>query len=153
MQRHHVTPTCRAMQSSLGREESEAEGSALQNDSVEVFHNVSNVTISPYYQHSLLVATGYILAYLLIFLLCMVGNVLVCLIVMENRHMRTVINLFIFNLALSDLLVGIFCIPITLVDNLITGQTHKSAGSAGGKLSFCFRFYGFFCNIQANAGF
>ncbi|XP_075882127.1 neuropeptide FF receptor 1 like 2 [Nelusetta ayraudi] len=93
---------------------------------MEVFHNVSNVTISPYYQHSLLVATGYILAYLLIFLLCMVGNVLVCLIVMENRHMRTVINLFIFNLAVSDLLVGIFCIPITLVDNLITGWPFSS---------------------------
>lgn len=113
------------MQSGLGRDE--VESSAPLNDSQEVFHNVSGLTISPYYQHSLLVATGYILAYLLIFLLCMVGNMLVCLIVIENRHMRTVINLFIFNLAISDLLVGIFCIPITLVDNLITGQTRGSA--------------------------
>lgn len=140
MQHHHATPTCRAMQSSLGREEAEVEGSALQNDSMEVFHNVSNVTISPYYQHSLLVATGYILAYLLIFLLCMVGNVLVCLIVMENRHMRTVINLFIFNLAVSDLLVGIFCIPITLVDNLITGQTHSQQVQQAGSFLFVFPF-------------
>lgn len=114
-----VTPPSRAMQS---KEEAELEGSALLNASQELLHG--NVTISPYYQHSLLVAAGYILAYLLIFLLCMVGNVLVCLIVIENRHMRTVINLFIFNLAVSDLLVGIFCIPITLVDNLITGETH-----------------------------
>lgn len=140
VQHHHATPTCRAMQSSLGREEAEVEGSALQNDSMEVFHNVSNVTISPYYQHSLLVATGYILAYLLIFLLCMVGNVLVCLIVMENRHMRTVINLFIFNLAVSDLLVGIFCIPITLVDNLITGQTHSQQVQQAGSFLFVFPF-------------
>ncbi|KAK1901414.1 Neuropeptide FF receptor 2 [Dissostichus eleginoides] len=51
----------------------------------------------------------------------MVGNILVCLIVLENRCMRTVTNLFILNLAISDLLVGIFCIPSTLVDNLITG--------------------------------
>uniref|UniRef100_A0A673MXA5 G-protein coupled receptors family 1 profile domain-containing protein n=1 Tax=Sinocyclocheilus rhinocerous TaxID=307959 RepID=A0A673MXA5_9TELE len=39
-----------------------------------------------------------------------------------NRQMRTVTNLFILNLAVSDLLVGVFCIPTTLVDNLITEQ-------------------------------
>ncbi|XP_029917069.1 neuropeptide FF receptor 1 like 2 [Myripristis murdjan] len=83
--------------------------------------NVTNITYFPYYQHSLHVAACYILAYLFIFLLCMVGNVLVCLIVMGNRRMHTVTNLFILNLAISDLLVGIFCIPTTLVDNLITG--------------------------------
>ncbi|XP_077418730.1 neuropeptide FF receptor 1 like 2 [Vanacampus margaritifer] len=51
----------------------------------------------------------------------MVGNILVCLIVLGSHHMRTVTNLFILNLAVSDLLVGIFCIPTTLVDNLMTG--------------------------------
>ncbi|XP_061674182.1 neuropeptide FF receptor 1 like 2 [Syngnathoides biaculeatus] len=80
-----------------------------------------NMTLFPYYQHSVYVATSYILAYFFIFLLCMVGNMLVCLIVLGNHHMRTVTNLFILNLAISDLLVGIFCIPTTLVDNLITG--------------------------------
>uniref|UniRef100_A0AAY4BFX7 Neuropeptide FF receptor 1 n=1 Tax=Denticeps clupeoides TaxID=299321 RepID=A0AAY4BFX7_9TELE len=78
-------------------------------------------TYFPYYQHSLPIAASFILVYLFIFLLCMVGNGLVCLIVLENRGMRTVTNLFILNLAVSDLLVGIFCIPTTLVDNLITG--------------------------------
>lgn len=114
-------------QHNAGKEAMEPEGSAILaailNTSLEGLPNVTNITISPYYQHSLFVAAGYILAYFLIFLLCMVGNILVCLIVMENRHMRTVINLFILNLAVSDLLVGIFCIPTTLVDNLITGQT------------------------------
>lgn len=76
----------------------------------------------PYYQHSFPVAASLILVYLFIFLLCMVGNGLVCLIVLKNRRMRTVTNLFILNLAVSDLLVGIFCIPTTLVDNLITGS-------------------------------
>ncbi|TRZ00665.1 hypothetical protein DNTS_031672 [Danionella cerebrum] len=83
--------------------------------------NHSTITYYPYYQHSLSVAAALTLAYLFIFLLCMVGNVLVCLIVLENRRMRTVTNLFILNLAVSDLLVGVFCIPTTLVDNLITG--------------------------------
>ena len=97
---------------------------ALINTSLDGAANVSNITFFPYYQHSLYVAAGYILAYFFIFLLCMVGNILVCLIVLENRRMRTVTNLFILNLAVSDLLVGIFCIPITLVDNLITGNKY-----------------------------
>uniref|UniRef100_A0A8C9S3R7 Neuropeptide FF receptor 1 n=1 Tax=Scleropages formosus TaxID=113540 RepID=A0A8C9S3R7_SCLFO len=83
--------------------------------------NRTSMTFFPYYQHSLPVAASFILAYLFIFLLCMLGNMLVCLIVLRDRRMRTVTNLFILNLAVSDLLVGIFCIPTTLVDNLITG--------------------------------
>ncbi|XP_077600770.1 neuropeptide FF receptor 1-like [Stigmatopora nigra] len=97
--------------------ETEPENTTLNAD----FEKETNMTLFPYYQHSLSVAISYILAYLFIFLLCMVGNILVCLTVLGNRHMRTVTNLFIFNLAVSDLLVGIFCIPTTLVDNLITG--------------------------------
>ncbi|KAG1927560.1 neuropeptide FF receptor 1 like 3 [Pimephales promelas] len=77
--------------------------------------------LSPYYQHSLPTATLFTLAYLFIFLLCLMGNGLVCAIVLRNRRMRTVTNIFILNLAVSDLLIGIFCIPTTLVDNLITG--------------------------------
>ncbi|NXQ86133.1 NPFF1 protein, partial [Nyctibius grandis] len=80
-----------------------------------------NYTFSAYYQHSLPVATTFILAYTFIFLMCMIGNILVCFIVVKNRQMRTVTNMFILNLAISDLLVGIFCMPTTLVDNLITG--------------------------------
>ncbi|XP_055032563.2 neuropeptide FF receptor 1 [Misgurnus anguillicaudatus] len=86
-----------------------------------LFNDSRNITFLPYYQHSLAVATVFILAYGLIFLLCMIGNILVCFIVLKNRQMRTVTNIFILNLAISDVLVGIFCLPITLVDNLITG--------------------------------
>lgn len=82
----------------------------------------ANLTFSPYYQHSSPVAAMFIVAYVLIFLLCMAGNTLVCFIVLKNRNMRTVTNVFILNLAVSDLLVGIFCMPTTLVDNLITGE-------------------------------
>uniref|UniRef100_A0AAY5KMG1 Neuropeptide FF receptor 1 n=1 Tax=Esox lucius TaxID=8010 RepID=A0AAY5KMG1_ESOLU len=88
---------------------------------------VSSIKLSPYYQHSLVIAASFTLAYLFIFLLCMAGNSLVCLIVMRNRHMRTVTNFFILNLAISDLLVGIFCIPTTLVDTIITGWPFSNA--------------------------
>ncbi|KAM9702958.1 neuropeptide FF receptor 1 [Dama dama] len=87
----------------------------------------ANLTFSSYYQHSSPVAAMFIVAYVLIFLLCMVGNTLVCFIVLKNRHMRTVTNMFILNLAISDLLVGIFCMPTTLVDNLITGWPFDNA--------------------------
>ncbi|XP_035752572.1 neuropeptide FF receptor 1 [Egretta garzetta] len=69
----------------------------------------------------------FILAYTFIFLMCMIGNILVCFIVVKNRQMRTVTNMFILNLAISDLLVGIFCMPTTLVDNLITGWPFDNA--------------------------
>ncbi|XP_064450818.1 leucine-rich repeat-containing protein 20 isoform X2 [Mirounga angustirostris] len=86
-----------------------------------------NLTFSSYYQHSSPVAAMFVVAYALIFLLCMVGNALVCFTVLKNRHMRTVTNMFILNLAVSDLLVGIFCMPTTLVDNLITGWPFDNA--------------------------
>ncbi|TKS77967.1 G-protein coupled receptor 74 [Collichthys lucidus] len=109
----------------VDKEGMELEGSAttaaVTNTTLDEAANITNITFFPYYQHSLYVAASYILAYFFIFLLCMVGNILVCLIVLKNHRMRTVTNLFILNLAISDLLVGIFCIPITLVDNLITG--------------------------------
>ncbi|XP_016316068.1 neuropeptide FF receptor 1-like [Sinocyclocheilus anshuiensis] len=82
---------------------------------------VEGIVLFPYYQHSLPTAALFTLAYLFIFLLCLMGNGLVCVIVLRNRHMRTVTNIFILNLAVSDLLVGIFCIPTMLVDHRITG--------------------------------
>lgn len=102
-----------------------------QNTSQAKATPAANLTFSSYYQHSFPVAAMFIVAYMLIFLLCMVGNALVCFIVLKNRHMRTVTNMFILNLAVSDLLVGIFCMPTTLVDNLITGEWRQGREAAG----------------------
>lgn len=81
-----------------------------------------NITYVDFYLHKPSVAAVFTVSYLLIFLVCMVGNGVVCFIVLRSKNMRTVTNLFILNLAISDLLVGIFCMPTTLVDNIITGQ-------------------------------
>lgn len=81
-----------------------------------------NVTYVDFYLHEPLVSAIFIVSYLLIFIVCMVGNGVVCFIVLRSKNMRTVTNLFILNLAISDLLVGIFCMPTTLVDNIITGK-------------------------------
>lgn len=94
-----------------------------------------NITYVDFYLHKPPVAAVFTISYLLIFLVCMVGNGVVCFIVMRSRNMRTVTNLFILNLAISDLLVGIFCMPTTLVDNIITGQkTHTLAIQPSGDL-------------------
>lgn len=80
-----------------------------------------NVSYVDFYLHQPWVAAVFITSYLLIFLLCMVGNRGVCFIILWSKHMRTVTNLFILNLAVSDLLVGLFCMPTTLLDSIIAG--------------------------------
>ncbi|NXC56404.1 NPFF2 protein, partial [Aleadryas rufinucha] len=80
-----------------------------------------NVSYVDFYLHQPSVAAVFIASYLLIFLLCMVGNGGVCFVILWSKHMRTVTNLFILNLAVSDLLVGLFCMPTTLLDNIIAG--------------------------------
>ncbi|XP_068609245.1 neuropeptide FF receptor 2-like [Brachionichthys hirsutus] len=87
----------------------------------------ADVTYVDFYLHKPPVATVFAISYLLIFLVCMAGNGAVCFVVLRSRNMRTVTNLFILNLAVSDLLVGVFCMPATLLDNIVTGWPFGSA--------------------------
>ena len=96
------------------------------------FRPRNNITYVGYYLHESSIATIFVASYLLIFLVCMVGNGVVCFIVLRSKNMRTVTNLFILNLAVSDLLVGIFCMPTTLLDNIITGESFKAPSSHEG---------------------
>ncbi|CAB3259609.1 unnamed protein product [Arctia plantaginis] len=52
-------------------------------------------------------------AYTIIFIVGIFGNALVCYAVIRNRAMQTVTNLFITNLALSDILLCVFAVPFT----------------------------------------
>ncbi|XP_013777380.1 cholecystokinin receptor-like [Limulus polyphemus] len=60
-----------------------------------------------------------ILPYSFILLLAVVGNVLVIVTLAVNKRMRTITNVFLLNLAVSDLLLGVFCMPFTLVGVLM----------------------------------
>ncbi|XP_036270164.1 neuropeptide FF receptor 2 [Pipistrellus kuhlii] len=93
---------------------------SVNNTKPDLYSDI-NITYVNYYLHHAQVAAVFIISYFLIFFLCMVGNTVVCFIVMRNKHMHTITNLFILNLAISDLLIGIFCMPITLLDNIIAG--------------------------------
>ncbi|EFA02911.1 cholecystokinin receptor [Tribolium castaneum] len=57
--------------------------------------------------------------YAVIFMLAVIGNTLVILTLVKNQRMRTITNLFLLNLAVSDLLLGVLCIPFTLIGTLL----------------------------------
>ncbi|CAN7995228.1 unnamed protein product, partial [Ixodes hexagonus] len=57
--------------------------------------------------------------YSVIFVFAVVGNVLVLVTLVQNKRMRTVTNVFLVNLAVSDLLLGVLCMPFTLVGSLL----------------------------------
>lgn len=63
--------------------------------------------------------TWMIFLYSVIFLLAVIGNLLVILTLIQSRRMRTITNLFLLNLAVSDLFLGVFCMPFTLVGMLL----------------------------------
>lgn len=56
-----------------------------------------------------------IIIYIVIFLVGLLGNGLVCFVVFRNSNMRTVVNIFIVNLAIADFLVLLICLPPSVV--------------------------------------
>lgn len=58
-------------------------------------------------------------SYSVILLCAVLGNLLVISTLMQNRRMRTITNLFLLNLAISDMLLGVLCMPVTLVGTLL----------------------------------
>jgi len=64
--------------------------------------------------------------YALIFIAAVAGNLLVILTLVQNKRMRTVTNVFLLNLSVSDLLLAVFCMPFTIIPvmlkNFIFGE-------------------------------
>ncbi|XP_067256606.1 cholecystokinin receptor type A [Chanodichthys erythropterus] len=60
-----------------------------------------------------------IVLYVFIFLVSFIGNSLIITVLVRNRRMRTVTNLFLLSLAVSDLMLCVFCMPFTLIPNLM----------------------------------
>ncbi|KAM9330473.1 pyroglutamylated RF-amide peptide receptor [Gastrophryne carolinensis] len=61
---------------------------------------------------------AFVIMCVLIFVLALFGNSLVLYVVTRSKAMRTVTNIFICSLALSDLLIAFFCIPFTMLQNI-----------------------------------
>ncbi|XP_045203278.2 cholecystokinin receptor type A-like [Mercenaria mercenaria] len=53
--------------------------------------------------------------YSIIFVLSITGNILVILTIIRDKKMRTITNLFLLNLAASDMMLSVLCMPFSLV--------------------------------------
>lgn len=62
------------------------------------------------------------IAYSMISIIGIIGNVSIFTVVTKAPQMRTLTNKLIGNLAIADLLVNVVCVPFTLVANLYPGN-------------------------------
>lgn len=58
----------------------------------------------------------FVCLYGIVILLSGLGNALVIWTVVWNKHMRTITNLYILNLAIADLLVSVFVMPLKMLE-------------------------------------
>ena len=58
----------------------------------------------------------FIVVYIAIMILSVAGNMLVIYTIWKHRHMRTVTNMYLANLATADILVAIVVLPLKLVE-------------------------------------
>ncbi|KAI1712748.1 7 transmembrane receptor (rhodopsin family) domain-containing protein [Ditylenchus destructor] len=65
-----------------------------------------------------LIELVFVLVFFLLMLIGVIGNSLVVFVVSRNQSMWTSMNLFLTNLALSDLLVLVFCLPPTVINDV-----------------------------------
>lgn len=60
-----------------------------------------------------------IVAYSVIIIMSLFGNMLVCHVVLKNKRMHSATSLFIVNLAVSDIMITLLNTPFTLVSGLL----------------------------------
>jgi len=70
------------------------------------------------------VRAGFILLYVVTVVLSVVGNFMVIWTIARNRHMRTVTNYYILNLAVADFLVALVVMPLKLIEYTAPCQWH-----------------------------
>ena len=58
---------------------------------------------------------------IIVMLLSIIGNSLVLAVVRRNPRLRTITNAYVINLAIADILMALFCMPLTVI-SLITVQ-------------------------------
>ncbi|GBO31124.1 hypothetical protein AVEN_172572-1 [Araneus ventricosus] len=93
-------------------------------DSHSVAPNDTMLETIPYPDFTQIPAVRYVLvaAYLVVMVLAVMGNAMVCCTVFTNRKMHTAVNYYIVNLAVCDFLVGIFVLPVKLME--LTSPAH-----------------------------
>lgn len=70
------------------------------------------------FRHSLPICILYSVFYAAVFIAGLLGNMFVLLSIFLNLSLRTTTDYMISSLALADLLIIIFCLPSTFINNL-----------------------------------
>lgn len=84
-------------------------------------NNTSPLVIADvFFRYSLTLSVVLVLVYSAVFIIGIIGNCFVVAVVYRAPRMRTVTSFFIANLALADILVIVFCLPVTLIANIVT---------------------------------
>lgn len=91
------------------------------NNSVLFFNDTAMNETEDHLGREVPVAPAYIVVissilYVLIFVIGILGNIVVIIVVMWNRNMKTAVNVYLINLCVADILVLIVCMPTALVD-------------------------------------
>lgn len=86
---------------------------------VDLANMTLNVTLVEATQPNLYVQVAACIMYTTIVIVAVGGNSIVAYIILGNRHMRTVTNMFLLNLAISDFLMATLCIPMTFISNVV----------------------------------
>lgn len=73
----------------------------------------NDTVVNKFIMNNAFVQASFCVFYTAIFVIGITGNVLVCYVVCRNKAMHTVTNLFITNLALSDILLCFLAVPFT----------------------------------------
>lgn len=97
----------------------------------DVFLNDSFLPDTPsdyefFYRHTVTLTAVYCVAYVIVFLVGLIGNSFVIAVVLRSPKMRTTTNFFIVNLAMADILVIVFCLPATLMSNIFVREYKKT---------------------------
>ena len=75
--------------------------------------------LCPVYHHATSSRVVKAIAYIILFVFSLVGNCVVLATVYRRKELRTVVNMFIANMAVSDLLVPVFIVPLELKNLLV----------------------------------
>ncbi|XP_055697934.1 RYamide receptor isoform X3 [Phlebotomus papatasi] len=87
-------------------------------------YNETEDCSSGYNSHDTILSSSYFqtmvyFLYISILLTALIGNGIVCFIVQSSPRMKTVTNYFLFNLALGDILMSVFCVPFSFVPTIL----------------------------------
>ncbi|XP_074642297.1 prolactin-releasing peptide receptor-like [Tubulanus polymorphus] len=95
-----------AIDNSTGLVSSESGNSSVANDSI-MENSTGDITDEPWLR-------GIVIPfYVIIFILGITGNTIVVFVVARNKSMQTITNIFITNLALSDIMMCLMAVPFT----------------------------------------